>query len=126
MANGIVLHQGPSLLDGKPIISVAVGLTRGSYNGKTVSGVILTFIPADNGQRSFQTLWFEAEEYICGGFRRSGLLAQRRFLLEERRASVAGCLPGRPMWCLSRLSSCSCSQGDCSDSARTGLPGAVW
>src|SRR5262245_54038294 len=46
--NGVVLYRGPSLLNGKPIVCVAVGLTRRSKNQKT-GGAIQTYILGDDG-----------------------------------------------------------------------------
>lgn len=35
MANGAIIYRGPSLLDGAPIIVIAIGFTAGSANSKT-------------------------------------------------------------------------------------------
>jgi hypothetical protein len=41
---GLVLYRGPSLLDGKPIVCVAVGFARRSRNAKTGRRFLQTFI----------------------------------------------------------------------------------
>jgi hypothetical protein len=41
---GLVLYKGPSLLDGKPIVCVAVGFSRRSKNAKTGGRFVQTFI----------------------------------------------------------------------------------
>lgn len=43
--NGFVIYEGPSALDGSPIIVVATGFSRGSANGKT-GAVVQTWILA--------------------------------------------------------------------------------
>src|SRR4051812_3947762 len=47
---GVILYRGPSLLDGSPIVCVAVGLTHKSKNPKTGQRTVQTFILADNGE----------------------------------------------------------------------------
>ncbi len=41
--NGVILYSGPSLLDGKPIVAIAVGLTHKSSNTKT-GAMVQTYI----------------------------------------------------------------------------------
>jgi hypothetical protein len=43
MSNGVVLYEGPSLIDGQPIVVVATGLEKQSVNGKT-GALIQTWI----------------------------------------------------------------------------------
>jgi len=43
MSNGVVLWQGPSQLDGKPIVAIATGLAKGSSNVKT-GAMVQTYI----------------------------------------------------------------------------------
>ena len=43
MADGVILYQGPSLLDGAPIVVIATGLKKASANSKT-GGMIQTYI----------------------------------------------------------------------------------
>ena len=42
-ANGIVLWEGPSRLDGSPIVVIAVGLKASSTNTKT-GGMLQTYV----------------------------------------------------------------------------------
>src|SRR5947209_3117566 len=51
---GVILYRGPSLLDGSPLVCVAVGLARGSKNRKTGLGAVQVYILADNGQDPVQ------------------------------------------------------------------------
>lgn len=44
MSNGIVLYEGPSVLDGAPIVVIATGLKNTSRNEKTGGGLIQTWI----------------------------------------------------------------------------------
>lgn len=41
--NGVILYQGPSLIDGSPIVAIAVGLTHKSSNAKT-GAMLQTYI----------------------------------------------------------------------------------
>jgi len=42
--NGLVLYEGPSMLDGEPIVLIATGLVNQSNNSKTGGGLIQTWI----------------------------------------------------------------------------------
>ena len=42
--NGVVLYEGPSMLDGAPIVVIATGLATRSANSKTGGGLIQTWI----------------------------------------------------------------------------------
>lgn len=42
--NGVVLYEGPSQIDGAPIVMIATGLVGGSGNAKTGAGLIQTWI----------------------------------------------------------------------------------
>src|SRR4051812_46786701 len=53
--NGLILYRGPSLLDGKPIVVVAIGFARKSKNLKT-GNMLGTYILADNGEDPIQAL----------------------------------------------------------------------
>jgi hypothetical protein len=64
--NGVILYRGPSLLDGKPIVSVAVGLARTSKNAKTGRGTIQTYILADDGLDPIQAIKADKDVSICG------------------------------------------------------------
>lgn len=63
--SGVVLYEGPSLLNGQPIVCIAVGLNKASTNSKT-GGMVQTYIlcneesplaASDNGN----------DKAICGG-----------------------------------------------------------
>jgi len=62
--NGVILYEGPSQLDGAPIVVIAVGLKQGSTNSKT-GAMIQTYIlrrdvsPIDAVKQG-------ADESICG------------------------------------------------------------
>lgn len=43
-ANGYILYEGPSQIDGKPIVVIATGFAKGSSNEKTGAGLIQTWI----------------------------------------------------------------------------------
>ena len=60
---GYILYRGASLLDGKPIVVVAI--TKRSSNVKT-GDVVQTYILVDNGQSPLENLKSLADESICG------------------------------------------------------------
>ena len=62
-ATGYVLYRGPSLLDGQPIVVVAI--TKRSSNVKT-GDVVQTYILADNGYSPLENLKSLADVSICG------------------------------------------------------------
>ncbi len=62
---GVVLYRGPSLLDGSPIVVVAVGLARRSKNAKTGADV-QTYILADQGENPIQAVNSGADRSVCG------------------------------------------------------------
>ena len=45
--NGAIIYRGPSLLDGKPIVVIAVGLNSSSKNRKT-GNMLQTYILRDD------------------------------------------------------------------------------
>jgi hypothetical protein len=45
--NGIILYEGPSVIDGKPIVMIATGLKDGGRNSKTGPMVQVYFLRAD-------------------------------------------------------------------------------
>jgi len=59
---GYIIYKGPSLLDGKPIVAIAL---TGSSNRKT-GDMIQTYILADNGERPTTNQKTGADESICG------------------------------------------------------------
>jgi hypothetical protein len=63
--NGVILYRGPSLLDGTPIVCVAVGLARKSKNAKT-GPAIQTYILADNGEDPIQAVKSGGDASVCG------------------------------------------------------------
>src|SRR4051812_13937600 len=64
--NGVILYRGPSLLDGRPIVCVAVGLARPSKNAKTGKGTVQTYILGDDGLDPIQAIKADADVSICG------------------------------------------------------------
>ena len=60
---GYILYRGPSLLDGKPIVVIAI--TKRSSNVKT-GNVVQTYILVDNGKSPLENLKSLADESICG------------------------------------------------------------
>lgn len=63
--NGVVLYRGPSLLNGRPIISIAVGLTRKSKNPKT-GDMVQVYILANDGEDPIEANRSGGDEAICG------------------------------------------------------------
>lgn len=67
-ANGVVLYEGPSLIDGKtPIVVIATGLEEDSENGKT-GAMIQTWIICRD-VNPFAALVSRDDAAICGGCR---------------------------------------------------------
>lgn len=63
--NGVVLFRGPSLLNGRPVACVAVGLARASGNAKT-GAFVQTYILADGGESPVEALRSGGDEAVCG------------------------------------------------------------
>ena len=61
--SGYIIYRGPSLLDGKPIVVVAV--TRESKNAKT-GNMVQTYILVDNGISPVQNARSLADSSVCG------------------------------------------------------------
>lgn len=61
---GYVIYRGPSLLDGKPIVVIAI--TAQSKNSKT-GNLVQTYILADNNTDPVTNTKTLADESICGG-----------------------------------------------------------
>jgi hypothetical protein len=61
--SGYIVYRGPSLLDGKPIVVVAI--TKESKNSKT-GNMIQTYILVDNGETPTDNYKSLADESICG------------------------------------------------------------
>lgn len=61
--NGYVIYRGPSLLDGQPIVAIA--LTKKSKNGKT-GNMVQTYILVDNGKSPLHNVYQLKDSSICG------------------------------------------------------------
>ena len=61
--SGYILYRGPSLLDGKPIVVVAI--TKESKNSKT-GNMVQTYVMADNGLSPVESAKTLADESVCG------------------------------------------------------------
>lgn len=61
--SGYIVYRGPSLLDGKPIVVVAI--TKESKNSKT-GNMVQTYILVDNGISPVENYKSFADESICG------------------------------------------------------------
>lgn len=59
---GFVIYRGPSLLDGKPIVAIAL---TASGNRKT-GNMVQTYILADNGERPNANAQSGADSSVCG------------------------------------------------------------
>lgn len=64
-SNGVIVYQGPSRIDGAPIVVVAVGLRRSSTNSKT-GGMVQTYIIRSD-IHPVEALGTGADASICGG-----------------------------------------------------------
>lgn len=60
---GYIIYRGPSLLDGKPIVVVAI--TGKSKNGKT-GDLVQTYIMADNGKSPVESARLWEDVSVCG------------------------------------------------------------
>jgi hypothetical protein len=61
--SGYIIYRGPSMLDGKPIVVVAI--TKKSSNVKT-GDMVQTYILADNGKSPVETVKALEDASICG------------------------------------------------------------
>jgi len=61
--SGYIIYRGPSLLDGKPIVVVAI--TKESKNKKT-GGMVQTYIMADNGKSPVESAQSLEDVSVCG------------------------------------------------------------
>jgi hypothetical protein len=61
--SGYIIYRGPSLLDGKPIVVVAI--TKESKNAKT-GNMVQTYVLADNGLSPVESARSLADISICG------------------------------------------------------------
>jgi hypothetical protein len=62
---GVVLYNGPSLLDGRRIVVVATALARRSKNPKT-GNMVQTYILCDDGETPIEAWMSGADRSICG------------------------------------------------------------
>lgn len=58
----LILYRGPSLLDGSPIVAVAVWSKRNKKTG----GMLQTYILADNGRDPMQAITDGSDSAVCG------------------------------------------------------------
>lgn len=63
-ATGVILYEGPSKLDGAPIVVIATGLARSSRNAKTGAMIQTYIIRSDMGP--IEAVWSGADASICG------------------------------------------------------------
>lgn len=63
--NGYVIYDGPSLIDGTPIVAVAVGFARPSKNIKT-GGMVQVFIIPNNGRAPSANVKMGTDVGVCG------------------------------------------------------------
>jgi hypothetical protein len=63
--NGLVLHRGPSQLDGSPIVVVAVGFRAKSKNAKT-GNMLAVYILGDDGHNPIEAIKAGKAKSICG------------------------------------------------------------
>lgn len=63
--NGYVIYEGPSLLDGEPIVVVATGFRNSSSNVKTGSQIQTWIMRAD--MNPVEAAEFGDDESVCGG-----------------------------------------------------------
>lgn len=69
-SNGVVIYQGPSLIDGAPIVAIATGLVRDSRNSKT-GAMVQTFIIRQD-MHPVEAIKAGADSSICGDCRHRG------------------------------------------------------
>ena len=63
-SNGVILYEGPSVIDGAPIVAIATGLKSPSSNDKTGTMVQVWILRADVAPHEAQKTG--ADESICG------------------------------------------------------------
>ena len=73
-ANGAILWRGPSLIDGAPIVAIAVGLSHASSNRKT-GAMLQTYILRDDVS-PLEAVRIGADASICGSCPHRGHLAR--------------------------------------------------
>jgi len=63
--NGVIVYQGPSLINGAPIVAIITGLTRKSKNPKTGRDTVHMWILADNIAPT-EAWRCDADKCVCG------------------------------------------------------------
>ena len=63
--NGAIIYEGPSLLDGSPIVMIATGLVTKSRNSKTGNMIQTWILRSDIAPKAAQDSG--ADESVCGG-----------------------------------------------------------
>lgn len=74
--NGVILYEGPSLLDGAPIVAIAIGLDSSSTNRKT-GAMIQTYILRSNVEPT-AAVASGGDKSICGDCRHRGTRGKGR------------------------------------------------
>ena len=74
--NGVILYQGPSLIDGAPIVAIAVGLRSASTNRKT-GAMLQTYIIRSDVEPT-AAIKSGADASICGDCRHRGVKGKER------------------------------------------------
>ena len=74
--NGYILYQGPSMLDGAPIVAIAVGLKAKSTNRKTGAMVQTYILRSDVAP--LEAIRTGQDSSICGDCRLRGVLGKKR------------------------------------------------
>ena len=72
MANGAIIYQGPSALDGQPIVAIATGLAKSSSNVKTGNMIQVWIIRSD--MKPTDANHAGADASICGACPHRGVL----------------------------------------------------
>jgi hypothetical protein len=75
--NGYIMYEGPSEIDGKPIVVIATGFAKGSSNTKTGGGLIQTWILRADVDPVSAT-HSGADESICGDCPHRGRVERRK------------------------------------------------
>lgn len=74
--NGVILYRGPSLIDGKPIVAIAVGLRTKSSNAKT-GAMLQTYILRDRVD-PLTAVRTGGDDSICGDCKHRGTAGKAR------------------------------------------------
>jgi hypothetical protein len=74
--NGVILYEGPSLLDGAPIVVIATGIASGSTNRKT-GAMVQTYILRSNVEPT-AAVASGGDKSICGDCRHRGTRGKQR------------------------------------------------